>query len=65
VELPRSAVADYLQSIDPQLCARYIEYLIEERKEVSTAFPDRLAELYLDMTLGARKRGDESGELPS
>ncbi|KAJ7841376.1 vacuolar sorting protein 39 domain 1-domain-containing protein [Mycena olivaceomarginata] len=51
VELPRPAVADYLESIDPLLCIRYIEFLIEERHEESTGFHDRLAELYLKMTL--------------
>jgi hypothetical protein len=60
VELPRPAVADYLEGIDPPLCSRYIEYLIQERHEDSPAFHNRLAELYLAMTLAARKRGDES-----
>ncbi|EEB96226.1 hypothetical protein MPER_04672 [Moniliophthora perniciosa FA553] len=59
VELPRQAVADYLENINPSLCARYLEYLIEEKEEVSTAFHDRLAELYAKMTLAAKKRGDE------
>ncbi|KAG7444850.1 uncharacterized protein BT62DRAFT_970791 [Guyanagaster necrorhizus] len=58
VELPRTEVADYLEGIEPSLCAKYLEYLIEERKEESTDFHDRLAELYLSMTLVARKRGD-------
>ncbi|KAK0495160.1 hypothetical protein EDD18DRAFT_1170925 [Armillaria luteobubalina] len=58
VELPRTAVADYLEGIEPSLCAKYLEYLIDERKEESTEFHDRLAELYLSMTLVARKRGD-------
>lgn len=60
VELPRSAVADYLEGIDPSTCARYLVFLIEERSEISPLFHDRLAELYLDMTLSARKQGDES-----
>ncbi|ESK95857.1 rab guanyl-nucleotide exchange factor [Moniliophthora roreri MCA 2997] len=59
VELPRQAVADYLENINPSLCARYLEHLIEEKGEVSTAFHDRLAELYAKMTLSAKKRGDE------
>ncbi|KAF7375244.1 Rab guanyl-nucleotide exchange factor [Mycena sanguinolenta] len=59
VELPRPAVADYLESIDPLLCIRYLEFLIEERREESTAFHDRLAELYLKMTLTTKKRNDK------
>lgn len=60
VELPRSAVADYLEKIDSSICARYLVFLIEERNEVSPLFHDRLAELYLSMTLSAKKRADES-----
>jgi len=48
-----------LESVDPQICARYLEYLIEGRDEESAPFHDRLAELYLSMTLGAKKKGDE------
>ncbi|KAJ7039656.1 hypothetical protein C8F04DRAFT_1086112 [Mycena alexandri] len=59
VELPRAAVANYLESIDPLLCIRYLEFLIEERREESTVFHDRLAELYLKMTLAAKKRNDK------
>ncbi|KAJ7645378.1 hypothetical protein B0H17DRAFT_450082 [Mycena rosella] len=59
VELPRAAVADYLESINPLLCIRYLEFLIEERREESTVFHDRLAELYLKMTLSAKKRNDK------
>ncbi|KAJ7052608.1 hypothetical protein C8F01DRAFT_1170573 [Mycena amicta] len=59
VELPRPAVADYLESIDPSLCVRYIEFLIEDRREQSTVFHDRLAELYLKMTLAAKKRNEK------
>ena len=60
MELPRPTVADYLEGIDPQICAHYLEYLIKERHEETPVFHDRLAELYLSMTLAARKRGDES-----
>jgi len=60
VELPRQAVADYLESIDPRICSRYLEHLIEERKEEAPVFHDRLAELYLYMIRSAKKRGDES-----
>jgi Vam6/Vps39-like protein vacuolar protein sorting-associated protein 39 len=61
-ELPREPVADFLESIDPQICARFLEYLIQEREEQSMVFHDRLAELYLSMTLAAKKRneGDSS-----
>ncbi|KAF8207076.1 hypothetical protein K438DRAFT_1713917 [Mycena galopus ATCC 62051] len=59
VELPRPAVADYLESINPLLCIRYLEFLIEERREESPSFHDRLAELYLKMTLAAKKRNDK------
>ncbi|KAI0073891.1 hypothetical protein K474DRAFT_1626886 [Panus rudis PR-1116 ss-1] len=58
VELPRHQVADYLEMIDPALCARYIEFLIAERGEESEMYHDRLAELYLRMTIAAKKRGD-------
>lgn len=64
VELPRSKVADFLEDdLNPALCARYIEYLIEEREEVSTLFHDRLAELYLEMAVSARKKRDEGNSL--
>ncbi|EJD06913.1 uncharacterized protein FOMMEDRAFT_117970 [Fomitiporia mediterranea MF3/22] len=60
VELPRSKVADFIEEeLDPALCARYLEYLIQERDEMSTLFHDRLAELYLDMAVNVRKEGDE------
>ncbi|KAF4597180.1 Vacuolar morphoproteinsis protein 6 [Pleurotus pulmonarius] len=58
VELPRKDVADHLEKIDPLVCIRFIEYLIEEREEESHQFHDRLAELYLRMTLIAKKRQD-------
>ncbi|KAL1752471.1 hypothetical protein FB107DRAFT_219865 [Schizophyllum commune] len=60
VELPRQAVADFLQSIGPDVCARFIEYIIDERGEESPLFHDRLAELYLQLAMGARKRGDDA-----
>ncbi|KAL0577985.1 Vacuolar morphogenesis protein 6 [Marasmius crinis-equi] len=59
-ELPREAVADYLENMDPNLCAQYLEYLIQEREENSQEFHDRLAVLYAKMTIAARKRGDEN-----
>ena len=60
VELPRNEVADYLEDMNPNLCALYLEYLIEEREEDSQEFHDRIAELYAKMTIASRKRGDES-----
>lgn len=60
VELPRSKVADFLEEeLDPALCSRYLEYLIEEREETSTLFHDRLAELYLDMALNSQKSNEQ------
>ena len=58
VELPRGLVADFLEKLDPAICARYVEFLIAERTEESTVFHNRLAELYLNMTLAAKKHGD-------
>ncbi|KAJ3475842.1 hypothetical protein NLI96_g11566 [Meripilus lineatus] len=59
VELPRQPVADYLEGIDPAICSRFVEFLIAERGEESPAFHDRLAELYLRMTVSSKKRGDQ------
>ena len=42
------------------LCAKYLEYIIEERQEATPSFHDRLAELYLLMTLEAKRRKDDS-----
>jgi Vam6/Vps39-like protein vacuolar protein sorting-associated protein 39 len=47
-----------MEGVDPNVCARYIEYLIAERDEDSKYFHDRLAALYLRMTLAAKKKGD-------
>ena len=61
VELPKQRVADYLESIDPKLCARYLEYIIDERdKDAPAVLHNRLVELYLAMVLSAKKRNDES-----
>lgn len=57
--MPKQPVADFLEQLDPAICARYIEYLIDERAETSQEFHDRLAELYLRMTIAAKKRGDD------
>ncbi|KAF9815620.1 hypothetical protein IEO21_04480 [Rhodonia placenta] len=59
VELPRQPVAKYLEGIDPSICARFLEFLIDERGEESQLFHDWLAELYLRMTITAKKEGDE------
>jgi len=63
VELPRSAVTDYLEKFDPQMATRYLEYLIEEKEEQSAGFHDRLAELYLGISMTAKRKGEE-GESP-
>jgi hypothetical protein len=47
VDLPPDRVADFMESIDSALCARYLEYIISDRGEVSRSLHDRLAELYL------------------
>lgn len=60
VELPRQLVADFLETIDPKICARFLEYLINEKGDESAFFHNRLAELYLKMTLAAKKRGDSA-----
>ncbi|KZT07657.1 uncharacterized protein LAESUDRAFT_742773 [Laetiporus sulphureus 93-53] len=60
VELPRQQVVGYLEKIDPQIAARYIEYLIKERGEVASSFHDRLAEIYLRMTQTAKQESDEA-----
>ena len=61
VELPKQRVADYLESIDAKLCARYLEYIINERdKDAPAVVHNRLAELYLSMVLSARIRKEES-----
>ncbi|TFK87975.1 hypothetical protein K466DRAFT_662647 [Polyporus arcularius HHB13444] len=59
-ELPKERVADFLERLDPAICARYIEFLISERGETSRHFHDRLAQLYLRMTVNAKKRGDDA-----
>lgn len=60
VELPHQAVANYLESIDPKICTKYLEYIIEERREESPVYHDRLAELYISMTLTAKRRNEDS-----
>ncbi len=58
VELPRNLVADFLEKIDPAICARYVEFLVNERGEESAMFHNRLAELYLTMSMSAKQQGD-------
>ncbi|CUA75985.1 hypothetical protein RSOLAG22IIIB_01989 [Rhizoctonia solani] len=66
VELPSKEVADYLESIDPMLCIRFIEYLFAERQEESITFGDRLGELYLRQTVKLKKeRSSEHARLYS
>ncbi|VDB94289.1 unnamed protein product [Peniophora sp. CBMAI 1063] len=59
VALPKQQVASFLESINPKLCARFLEFLISERAEVDADYHDRLASLYLKMTIQAKKSGAE------
>lgn len=58
-QLPRPAVIDYLEKIDPMICARYIEFLIDEQKYTDSAYHNRLAELYLDVVMRSTKKSEE------
>jgi Vam6/Vps39-like protein vacuolar protein sorting-associated protein 39 len=58
-QLPRPAVIDYLEKIDPMICARYIEFLIDEQKYTESAYHNRLAELYLDVVMRSTKKSEE------
>jgi hypothetical protein len=58
VELPPPHVANFLEGVNRKFCALYLEFLIEERHEESYIYHDRLAELYLRMTLESKKAGD-------
>ena len=57
VELPKSHVVTFLEGIDKKLCARYLEFLISDRGEEAPEFHDRITELYLVMTMDAKKAG--------
>ncbi|KAG8694933.1 Vacuolar morphogenesis protein 6 [Ceratobasidium sp. 395] len=59
VELPRGAVADYLEGIDPMLAIKFIEYLFSECQEESYTFGDRLGELYLRSAVQFRRAKDK------
>lgn len=59
VELPPQHVANFLEGVNREYCARYLEFLIEERHEESPIYHDRLAELCLKMTVDAKKARDE------
>ncbi|KAG8793698.1 Vacuolar morphogenesis protein 6 [Ceratobasidium sp. 428] len=59
VELPRGAVADYLEGIDPMLAIKFIEYLFSECQEESHTFGDRLGELYLRSAVQFRRAKDK------
>ena len=52
-------MATFLEGLDPKYSARYLEHLIQERGEESYQFHDRLVELYLRMTVEAKRAGDE------
>ena len=58
-------MANYLDSINTKICARYLEHIITERHEEMPDYHDRLAVIYLDMTLGAKRDNDESKFLPT
>ena len=58
VELPPQQVTNFLEGVSRKFCAHYLEFLIEERHEESYMYHDRLAELYLRMTLDAKKAGN-------
>ncbi|KAF4609630.1 hypothetical protein D9613_011925 [Agrocybe pediades] len=61
VDLPRKEVEDYLEGTSPELRAKYLDYIIEERQseETATSFHHRMAVLYLSMKLAAKKPKDE------
>lgn len=59
VELPPQHVANFLESVNREFCARYLEFLIDGRHEESPIYHDRLAELCLKMTVDAKKAGNE------
>ncbi|KAG8897845.1 Vacuolar morphogenesis protein 6 [Tulasnella sp. 403] len=59
-ELPRKDVASFLAGRDSSLCARYIEYLMEEEHVTDTLFHNWLAEIYMDLIVTAKRRGDEA-----
>ncbi|KAF8501265.1 vacuolar sorting protein 39 domain 1-domain-containing protein [Gautieria morchelliformis] len=61
-ELPRKDVADFLEGIDPFLCIRYLEYLIDDRGETSSMFHERLAETYLHLSRAQKKLGNSASE---
>ncbi|KAH0832904.1 vacuolar sorting protein 39 domain 1-domain-containing protein [Lanmaoa asiatica] len=52
-------VTDYLEKFDLHIATRYLEYLIDEKEEMSSGFHDRLAELYLGITMTAKRKGEE------
>ena len=58
MELPPQQVTNFLEGVNRKFCAHYLEFLIEERHEESYIYHDRLAELYLRMTLDAKKAGN-------
>ncbi|KAG8910095.1 Vacuolar morphogenesis protein 6, partial [Tulasnella sp. 408] len=60
VDFPTKDVATYLAGRDLTLCARYVEYLMEEKHEESALFHNWLAEIYLDLTTEAINHNDTS-----
>ncbi|TFL04184.1 hypothetical protein BDV98DRAFT_591033 [Pterulicium gracile] len=62
LELPRDAVIDFLERMSKPICVRYIEFLIEECGEQTSAVHDRLASLYLSIVLDAQKQKNSDVE---
>jgi Vam6/Vps39-like protein vacuolar protein sorting-associated protein 39 len=63
--LPPQQVISFLESLNPRHCARYLEFIIKDRQEESPIYHDRLAKLYLKMTLDAKQAGDEGVDTPN
>jgi hypothetical protein len=64
-ELPPQHVINFLESLNPRHCARYLEFIIKDRHEASPIYHDRLAKLFLKMTLDAKQVGDEGMDIPN
>ncbi|KAG9051519.1 Vacuolar morphogenesis protein 6 [Tulasnella sp. UAMH 9824] len=62
VDFPTKDVATYLAGRDLTLCARYVEYLMEEKHEESALFHNWLAEIYLDLTTEAINHNDTTAQ---
>ena len=56
--LPRSKVLDFLQKIDQKLAIKYLQHIIHELNDTTTAFHQRLIDVYLN-GLKSRKFANE------